>query len=60
MVSVKRVIRSTSAEDALYQYLKEPKEHSAGNAEYSVGFKVHIKPGANDNETITVVKQTAE
>ena len=60
MVSVKRVIRSTNAEHALYQYFQEPKERSAGNAEYRVGFGIHTKPGAVDNETITVVKQTAE
>jgi hypothetical protein len=60
MVSVNRIIRSTSAEDALYQYFQEPKERSSGSAEYSVGFRVHMKPGANDNEAIVVIKHTAE
>ena len=58
MVSLKRLIRSTSAEDALYQYFQEPKERSAGSAEHMVAFRIHLKPGATDNEAITVVKQS--
>jgi hypothetical protein len=60
MVSVKRVIRSISADDALYQYFQEPREHSAGSDEYSVGFRIHMKPGSNDNEVIAVVKHPVE
>jgi hypothetical protein len=59
MVSVKRVFRATTAEDALQQYLREPKERSAGSAEEKVGFRLHLKAGATEGETITVTKQPA-
>ena len=60
MVSVKRIIRSASAEDALYQYFREPKERSAGEAEHLVSFKTHAKPGDCDNESITVIKHAGD
>jgi hypothetical protein len=60
LVSVKRVLRATTAEDALHQYFQEPRERTGGNEEYSVGFKVHAKPGAGGNETITVMKMAAQ
>jgi hypothetical protein len=56
MVSVKRFFRVTSAEAALQQYLREPKERSAGTDETGVGFRVHLKPGTNSGEAIKVVK----
>lgn len=60
MVSVMQYFRATSAEDALQQYLREPKERSFGSAEQRVGFRVHMKPGATDSEAIAVVKQRGE
>ena len=56
MVSVKRFFRSTSAEEALQQYLQEPKERSAGTEEQGLGFRVHMKPGATGGEAIKVAK----
>ena len=58
MVSLKRVFRATSAEDALQQYLREPKERVGGEAEGRVGFRLHLKAGATEGETIAVTKQT--
>ncbi len=57
IVTLKRVIRASSAEDALYQYFREPKERSAGNYEYRVGFVLSVKPGTTDGEAISVAKQ---
>lgn len=57
MVTVKRTFRATSAEDALQQYLRESKDRSAGNAEGAVGFKLHLKAGAAENEAVSVAKQ---
>ena len=54
LVTLKRSIRSTNAEDGLLQYLREPAERSAGDAEHKVGFKIHMKPGASEEEIITV------
>ena len=56
MVTLKRIVRATAAEDALYQYFREPKERSAGNYEYRVGFAIHTKPGVTDREAIIVTK----
>lgn len=60
MVSVKRMFRATSAEDALQQYLLEGKERLCGRGEQQVGFKLHVKPGSSDKETITVVKREGD
>jgi hypothetical protein len=60
MVSVKRTFRATSAEDALIQYLREPKDRSAGQGEHSVGFIAHTKPGSGDREAIIVSKAPGE
>jgi hypothetical protein len=59
-VSVKRTFRSSNAEDALQQYLREPKERTAGTDEQSVGFRVHLKPGATGSETISVARIAGE
>ena len=56
MVTLRRVFRASSADDALYQYFREPKERSAGNDEYNVGFTLHVKPGTVENESILVAK----
>ena len=56
MVSVKRFFRVTSAEGALLQYLREPKERSAGTDETGVVFRVHMKPGTFGGEAIKVTK----
>ena len=56
MVTVKRIFRASSAEDALYQYYREPKERSAGNREDRVGFALNSKPGSWANEAILVAK----
>ena len=56
MVTLKRIVRAASAEDALYQYFREPKERSSGNFEFRVGFTTHAKPGATDCEAIVVAK----
>jgi hypothetical protein len=53
-VSVQQNIRAASAEDALFRYLQEPKEHATGSAEYHLGFTVHHKPGTTDFETISI------
>jgi len=57
IVSVKRTFRATSAEDALLQYLREPKERSNGSGEGLVAFSVHAKPGSTGRESIVVGKQ---
>jgi len=57
VVSLKRVFRATSAEDALQQYLREAKERSGGTAEEKVGFRLHLKAGATGAETISVTRQ---
>jgi hypothetical protein len=56
VVSLKRVIRSISAEDALYQYMKESSERRSGKDEFSVGFKTYLKPGYSDSEAIKVAR----
>jgi hypothetical protein len=56
MVTLKRVLRATTAEDALFLYFREPKERSSGNYEYRVGFALHTKPGETENESIVVAK----
>jgi hypothetical protein len=57
VVSLKRVFRATSAEDALQQYLREAREKSAGTAEDKVGFTLHLKAGATEAETISVTRR---
>jgi hypothetical protein len=56
MVSVKRFLRSTSAEGALQHYLQEPRERSGGTDEQTLGFRLYMKPGANSGEAIRVAK----
>jgi hypothetical protein len=56
MVSVKRVFRASSAEEALQQYLLEPKERSCGRAEQQVSFKLYVRPGGGQREAISVTK----
>ena len=56
MITLKRVVRAATAEDALYLYFREPKERSAGDEEYRVGFAVHSKPVATDREMMVVAK----
>ncbi len=56
LVTLKRAYRATSAEDALLQYLREPKDRSSGTAETMVGFSLLSKPGATDRESIVVAK----
>jgi hypothetical protein len=60
MVSLRRAFRATSAEDALQQYLREPKERSFGRGDQMVGFTLHDKPGRGDREALTVVKVLGE
>jgi hypothetical protein len=60
LVSLQRSFRATSAEDALRQYLQESKERSFGGGEERVGFKLFIKAGSWDYETINVFKETEE
>ncbi len=55
-VTLKRIVRAVSAEDALYQYFREPRERSSGNSEFRVGFTTHARPGATDGEAIMVAK----
>ncbi len=57
LVTVKRAFRATSAEDALLQYLREPKDRSSGSGEALVAFSLPSKPGMADREAITVAKQ---
>jgi hypothetical protein len=57
VVSVKRTFRATSAEDALLQYLREPKQRSNGDGEALVAFSLHAKPGSTARESIVVGKQ---
>ena len=60
MISVDRVFRATSAEDALQQYLRESKGRFHGTGEERVGFRLHLKPGSADREAIAVVKEQPE
>ncbi len=60
MVTVKRAFRATSAEDALLQYLREPKDRSSGQGEQRVGFTLHTKPGSGDREAVTVIRAQGE
>ncbi len=57
LVSVRRAYRATSAEEALLQYLREPKDKSSGTGEAAVGFSLPSKPGTTDGEAIVVAKQ---
>ncbi len=57
LVTVKRAFHATSAEDALQQYLREPKDRSSGTAEAIVAFSLLSKPGSTDREAVLVTKQ---
>jgi hypothetical protein len=60
LVSLQRSFRATSAEDALRQYLHEPRERSSGLTEQRVGFELHVRPGTSDDETVIVFREPAE
>jgi len=60
IVSLQRSFRAISAEDALRQYLRESKERSSGMGEDRVGFRLYMKAGSRDYETIKVFKESGE
>ena len=58
LVSVQRSFSAPDAEDAFQQYLQEPKERSFGGGEERVGFKLYMKPGAWENETVSIFAES--